>query len=174
MRLFRLSVPALVASTILSCAMPAVRPVSGTAIALPADLDLIAGPAWHGTLTYLDYKKNRPVSIPSSLLLTRLPGDPPSWQERVGYDDEPEKNEAATLSLAADGHTLDSERVISREVAPDGAIRITTETSGEDDNRPALLRHVWTLAASRASLQKLVRFEGTSEFFERHRYEWTR
>ncbi len=158
----------------LTCATPGVQPVSMTAVALPGDLDLIAGAAWHGTLTYLDYKKNRPVSIPSSLMLTRMPGDPPRWEQRVGYDDEPHKNEAATLTLAADGRALDAERVTSREVEPDGTIRLTTETSGEDDHRPALIRHVWRLTATRASLQKLVRFEGTTELFERHRYEWTR
>ena len=142
--------------------------------ALPADLDLIAGPSWHGTLTYLDYQSGKPVSIRSTLLLTRLPGDAPRWELRLGYDDEPHANRAEVLAIDAGGRTLDGEAVVERTSLADGAVQVVTEADGEDDHRPARFRHVYVLGATRSSLQKLVRFAGTDTFFERNIYRWQR
>ena len=150
------------------------RALPATARALPADLDLLTGPAWHGTLTYLDYQSRKPVSIRSTLLVTRLPGSARRWEERLGYDDEPHANRAEVVTLSDDGRVLDGQEVVAREALPDGGVRVVTEAEGEDDNRPARFRHVYLLGARESSLQKLVRFAGTLEFFERNRYAWKR
>lgn len=142
--------------------------------ALPADFDLLGGPLWRGTLTYLDYTSGKPTTIKSNLLVARLPGDAPVWEWRLGYDDEPKANRGETVTLAEEGRLFDGEVVVERTALPAGAIRVVTETDGEDDHRPARLRHVYTLSASAASLQKLVRFAGTGSFLERNVYRWTR
>ena len=147
---------------------------SSIARALPADLDLLTGAAWHGTLTYLDYQSHKPVSIRSTLLVTRLAGAAPRWEERLGYDDEPQANRAGTLALSDDGRVLDGEAVVAREALPGGAVRVVTEADGKDDDRPARFRHVYLLSTNQSSLQKLVRFAGTEEFFERNVYRWKR
>ena len=149
-------------------------PAAAAARALPADLDLLAGPLWRGTLTYLDYQSGKPVSIKSNLLFTRLPGDEPRWEQRLGYDDEPHANNGDTVALAEGGRLLDGEVVTEREALPGGGVRLVTETDGADDEKPARIRHVYTLGASAASLQKLVRFAGSAEFLERNVYRWTR
>ena len=141
---------------------------------LPADMDRLLGAAWHGTLTYLDYKSHKPVSLRTTLLVSRLPCDPPKWEERLGYDDEPKANRATTLTLSADGRQLDGEAVLSREALADGTVRAVTEGDGEDDNKPVRFRHIYLLGAKQSSLKKLVRFAGAQEFFERNVYEWKR
>ena len=142
--------------------------------ALAADFDLFAGPLWRGTLTYLDYQSHKPVSIKSTLSVTRLAGDDPRWDLRLGYDDEPHANKGETVALAEEGRLFDGELVTEREALAGGGVRVVTESDGEDDHKPARLRHVYTLGPSAASLQKLVRFAGASDFIERNIYRWTR
>lgn len=142
--------------------------------ALPADFDLLVGPLWRGTLTYLDYTSHQPVSIKSTLSVTRLAGDDPRWDLRLGYDDEPHANKGDTAALTEGGRLFDGALVTEREVLAGGAVRVVTESDGEDDNKPARLRHVYTMGPAAASLQKLVRYGGAGEFIERNIYRWTR
>ena len=96
------------------------------------------------------------------------------WQMSIGYNDEPNADSSQPVVLRLDGRMIGDETVIDRTVAPDGSVHITTEEAGEDDNRAAVLRKVYTLSTNAASLQSLVRLKGESEFFERHIYRWTR
>lgn len=155
-----------------ACTTVPVAPAASPEV-LATDLDLLTGPRWTGSLTYLDYGTHQSVRIPCSLEVRRLSGDA-RWEERVGYDDEPSKDWSGELAIADGGRTLDGERVVSREVMANGTIRIVTETRGTDDDKPARIRHVYELAPTHTSLQKLVRFEGEQAFFERNRSEWSR
>jgi len=61
----------LAASTAASAAdLPALR---------STDLQMLTGQPWTGTLTYLDYRSKRPVSIRSTLIVSRPKGDEPVW-----------------------------------------------------------------------------------------------
>jgi hypothetical protein len=153
----------------------------GTAIAvvLPADIDRLTGPTWHGTLTYLDYTSKKNTVIPSGMLMERSATNRSSsagtqWNFAVSYDDEPHANSASPFVLSADGQMLDGEIVLERRTLPDGSVRIVTEATGEDDNKPAQIKHVLTISDKACSRQKLVKFQSQSEFFERHIYSWTR
>ena len=129
---------------------------------------------WSGTLTYLDYTANKPVTIPSTFKLTKAGT---GWNFAIGYDEEPHANSASPLRLVDAGHALQTgdvtERVLSRVTQGDRIV-ITTESTGEDDRRPATIRKVYTISSRAFSLQKLVKFTGDADFFERHIYRWTR
>jgi hypothetical protein len=43
------------------------------------DLRRLAGARWTGTLTYLDYRANKQVSIPSNLTVTQAEGEGGAW-----------------------------------------------------------------------------------------------
>lgn len=151
------------------------RPVEGPTVRLIAsDIDALTGPAWSGTLTYLDYTSKRPTTIDSSLMVRRTGDSPPAWEIGVGYSKEPHADSKETLKLSSDGAELGDERVVSREPLAGGGVRFITEADGEDDRRPARFRFEHTITAHEYSKRKLVRFEGETEFFERHVYRWTR
>jgi hypothetical protein len=172
-----LAAAALAVVSLLGCA--AAKPVTSAAPpaaarALPGDFDLLNGPVWRGTLTYLDYKSQKPVTLKSTLRVSRAKDEEPRWEWQLGYDDEPRANRGETVALAEGGQLFDGEVVVERAALPGGEVRVVTETDGADDEKPARLRHVYTLGPSAASLQKLVRFAGTEAFFERNVYRWTR
>lgn len=142
----------------------------------PDDFNVLlpAGAGWTGTLTYLDYTANKPVTIPSTFKLTKADT---GWLFAIGYDDEPHANSASPLRLAEAGEALQNgdttERVLGR-VKQGERVVITTELSGEDDGKPASIRKVYTISSSAFSLHKLVKFAGDADVFERHIYRWTR
>jgi hypothetical protein len=164
---------ALCSAVALSCSSgpPAPAPI---AVALAADLDRLTGEPWKGTLTYLDFTRNEPATIRSSLGVQRLQTPPLSWSIQVGYTDEPAANGGSRLTLSADGQRLGEEALLERFEAANGLVRIVTEIDGEDNGSLARLRYVYTIEDNRFSIQKLVRPEGAPAFFERNVYHWHR
>jgi len=137
------------------------------------DLDLLTGTPWVGTLTYLDYTSKKQTTIDSSLIVVRTNDTPPAWEFGVGYAKEPHADSKEDVSLKDGGRRLGDEQVVSRTSLPDGVLFIT-ECDGQDDNRAARFRFEHTITPHEYSKRKLVRFVGTTEFFERHIYRWNR
>lgn len=138
------------------------------------DLHRLTGAPWTGTLTYLDYRSNRPVSIPSALIVTPVAGNRLAWVFEYRYPDEPQENSRDTVALSKDRKTLDGERVVERTRLGRDSVRIVTEKPGPDNDQPALFRFTYLIGARSFSVQKAVRPEGKPAFFERNRYAWTR
>ncbi len=138
------------------------------------DLQRLMGAQWKGALTYLDYQNNKKVSIPSNLTVTRSSRDKLSWIFEFQYPKEPQANNRETITLAKDGKTLSGETVIERTLLADKTLRIVTEKSGPDNDKKALFRFTYLLSDTKFSIKKEVRYEGTTEYFERNEYVWTR
>ena len=107
-------------------------------------------------------------------MVTRLDADGRSWQFEYRYPDEPQANSKSRVTIAGDGLTIDGERVTERSVLAGGVVRLVTETSGQDDRRPAMFRFTYLVGDSSFSRRKEVKFDGTADYFERHTYSWTR
>jgi len=137
------------------------------------DIDRLVGRPWIGTLTYLDYTSKKQTTIDSSITVTRKAATSATWTVGVGYSKEPHADSSEDVSLSADGTRFGDEVIVARTTLPDGVVFIT-ECDGEDDNRPARFRFEHTITASEYSRRKLVKFNGTGEFFERHIYRWRR
>lgn len=138
------------------------------------DFQRLAGAQWTGTLTYLDYGKNKKVSIPSRLAVTRSGTDRQSWVFEYQYPDEPQANSKQIVAIGKDGKTIGDAKVVERTTLADKTLKIVTEKAGTDDDKPALFRFTYLLSAKSFSLKKEVRYEGAGEFFERNEYSWKR
>jgi len=138
------------------------------------DLNKLAGARWTGTLTYLDYRSNKPVSIPSSLTVKRADGDENAWVFEYEYPDEPKANGKQTLKVSEGGTVFDGETVVERTGLDSGGFRLVTVKRGRDNDKDALFRFTYTLDGASFSVKKEVRPEGAAEFFERNRYSWKR
>lgn len=138
------------------------------------DFQFLVGAPWAGTLTYLDYRANKKVSIPSNLTVSPAPNDKQSWIFEYQYPDEPKANEKETVTIGKDGETINAETVTSRTKLDGGAVQIVTEKKGQDNDRQALFRYTYQLSATSFSIKKEVRYEGKSKFFERNEYSWKR
>lgn len=138
------------------------------------DLRPLTGAQWAGTLTYLDYRSNKKVSIPSKLTVTRSAGDRRSWVFDYKYPDEPKADGKETVTVSEDGRAINGEAVTERSKLAGGALRIVTEKKGRDNDREATFRYTYLISARSFSIKKEVRYEGGAEFFERNQFSWTR
>ena len=137
------------------------------------DLRMLSGARWTGTLTYLDYRSNKRVSIPSNLTVTRA-DDETSWVFEYEYPEEPKANGKQTLKVSDDGAVFDGEEVVERAGLDGGGFRLVTVKRGSDNDREALFRFTYTFEGKTFSIKKEVRPEGSAEFFERNTYSWKR
>ncbi|HEX8335402.1 MAG TPA: hypothetical protein VF621_01650 [Pyrinomonadaceae bacterium] len=138
------------------------------------DLRGLTGARWTGTLTYLDYRSNKRVSIPSNLTVTRADGDETAWVFEYEYSDEPKANGKRTLKVGDGGAVFDGGAVVEQTSLDGGGFRLVAEKQGEDNEREALFRLTYTLDRSTFSIKKEVRPEGAAGFFERSAYSWKR
>lgn len=160
--LMKLSFVALFMAPVLATAQPPMGPDA---------LDLLLG-NWSGELMYVDYSSGVETHIPATLSAEKV--GKRAWRMTFGYSDEPGSNEIDTVMLSADGHVFDGMEVIGSDTLADGALRITLEQDGEDDNAPARIRKVWTIGPDRCTLRKEVRPMNGGEFQLRHEYRFTR
>ncbi|OON65809.1 DoxX family protein [Hymenobacter sp. CRA2] len=133
---------------------------------------------WRGTLTYLDYRTQRPVT-----LVTQLNGMLAQAQELVlDYQyQEPEGGVVKgfdRLRLLPDGTGLEWDgllmRLQQREQLPNGTLRLVLEGEGQDDNRAAVIRRTVLIAERQCSIRKEVRFAEAADFLQRNEYRFTR
>jgi len=138
------------------------------------DLQILAGAEWSGTLTYLDYRSNKKVSIPSILKVTPNSDDEWSWAFEYVYPDEPHASSKQMIQLSRDGRSLNGEVVLERTSLAGNTVRFVTEEKGQDNNRRAPFRFTYSVNAKSFSIKKEVRYEGEDQFFERNTFDWKR
>ena len=145
---------------------------SNTKVAL-TDFKSIAG-NWYGSLTYLDYSSGKPYSMPANVLVTLL-----EKENKVvfvsTYPDEPKANSTDTTIITGDGTMIDKETVKSVTRQNDGTV-IITEHSGTDgnDDKPAIIRHTYSLNNKIFSIKKEVKFAGATDWIKRNEYNYSR
>lgn len=138
------------------------------------DFQQLTGAQWKGTLTYLDYRANKKVSIPSNLTVTGSNENKLSWVFDYQYPDEPKANSRDTVTMSKDGKIIDGETVVERVKLAEDTVRLVTEKSGKDNDKTATFRFTYLISRKRFSIKKEVRYEGANEFFERNEYSWER
>ena len=126
---------------------------------------------WEGALTYLDYGTGKPFSMPANIAIS---GNGKQLFFENSYPEEPEANETDTVAIAAKGTLLDGEKVVSKRKLADDKCEIVTEIQGVDgnENKPARMRHTYTLGRNVYVVRKDVLFEGEKEWIMRHEFRY--
>ena len=128
--------------------------------------------SWKGTLTYLDYTSGKPFTMPVNMVLSVA--DREHVILSFDYPKEPKANGNDTIVI--NGSEINNAKVISKERMEDGGIKIVTEKEGVDgnDNRKAVLRHIYIISKNSFQNTKQVKFEGTDNWIKRNEYLFSR
>lgn len=136
------------------------------------DLKKVVG-EWTGNLTYMDYTTKKPFTMPANLTVS---------QGKNGnqlllfnsYPNEPKANNKNKIRISKDGRQIDGNYVKSIENLANGDVQITTEYSGKDNNKEALIRNIYILGTSHFVIRKEVKFENSEKWFVRNEYNYSR
>ena len=129
-----------------------------------------------GSLTYLDYSSGRPYTMPANIIISRDNTNDHRLIFAFEYPDEPKASGNDTLIISNDGLQVDGAAVISKKKNREGYLEIVTEKNGIDgnDNRKAVLKHIYTIGKKMFSNRKEVRFDGEEKFILRNEYKMSR
>ncbi len=129
---------------------------------------------WTGTLTYLDYTSNKPVTIKVNAAVEMKNEN--QFTLAFYYTDEPSENEKNNYVIKENGTKVNDMQLIERTLQADGALKIVLERKGLDgnDHKPATFHQVMVIADKLFTITKLVKFDGEEQFFQRHQYSFSR
>jgi hypothetical protein len=138
----------------------------------PEDLDIIAG-KWKGSLTYLDYSTSKPFTMPANVSVE--PGkNEYQVQLFINYPKEPNANSKDKIVISKDGVLLNKTKITSREILKNQEIKITTEYSGKDNRKKALIRNIYIFGSQRFIIRKEVKFNDSADWLMRNEYNFAR
>jgi len=148
-------------------------PHTGNGMSVTMDeLNRLEGDGWEGSLSYLNYGSDKRSTIPVKAAIKVL--DKKTLQYAIAYPGEEQHNAKERLKLSSDGTRIDGYAITNREQTTDGMLILTTEGTGRDDDRPAEVQVIYTVAADRFSIRKNVRFKGSEAFLNRNEYSFRR
>ena len=142
----------------------------GRARLFPNDLRHLEG-RWNGTLEYLDYSRNKKVSIPVSLRITR--NAEYTWGFEYVYPEEPKANAVSIAHLSTDGAEFNAGMVVGRQRV-NKTFQFSTEEKGRDNNREAVIRKHYTIGKRVLRIRKEIKYSNTDSFFVRNEYLFAR
>ena len=138
----------------------------------PEDLKIILG-KWTGSLTYVDYRKNKPFTMPSNVDVKQGKNEK-QLLLLITYPKEPNANSKDKIKISENGQQLNKKEVNSRQILSNGQIQITTEYLGKDNNKPALIRNIYIFGEKQFVIRKEVNFENTNNWMMRNEYSFER
>lgn len=136
------------------------------------DLRRLEGDNWEGSLSYLNYGSDKRSTIPVKAAIKVL--DENALQYAIQYPGEEQYNAKERLKLSSDGTRIDGFTITSREQTADDMLILTTEGMGRDDNRPAEVQVIYTVAANRFNIRKNIRFKSSGAYLNRNEYSFRR
>ena len=141
----------------------------------PGNLKIMEG-NWVGTLTYLDYSSSKPFTMPANTSIQQSSNNPNFFLRSMSYANEPKANQKDTLVIGNNGTTIDEYTIIFFKKFTTDSIVIITEKKGFDgnDNKAALLRHIYTISNHLFINKKEVKFVGTNKWLLRNEYKFNR
>ena len=136
------------------------------------DLKTLLG-EWAGTLTYTDYSTNKPFTMPANLIVSQGKNIY-LLILNINYPKEPNANSRDKIKISKDGTQLNKIDIKSKEVLPNGQIQITTQYSGRDNGKKALIKNIYIIGTSNFIIRKKVKFENSEDWFMRNEYTYSR
>lgn len=138
------------------------------------DFEVLLG-TWYGSLTYLDYTSNEAYTMPADVRVA-INAEEGYLLFSNMYPDEPHANSTDTVRISKDGKKMNQEIVKKVQSLSNGDLLLTTEYWGVDGNeqKKALIRHLYTIGNAVFIIKKEVLFESQKEWIQRHEYNYKR
>ncbi|MBT8267451.1 MAG: hypothetical protein KJO41_11940 [Bacteroidia bacterium] len=136
------------------------------------DLQTLVG-EWTGSLTYMDYSTNNPYTMPANVIVQKGKKNN-QFILNINYPKEANANSKDKIKLSKDGKQLNNHEINSKVELPNGSIQITTQYSGKDNGKKALIKNIYIIGTSEFIIRKEVKFENSTDWLVRNEYTFSR
>ena len=128
---------------------------------------------WEGKLTYLDYSTGQPFTMLANIKIA-LTANKKGYIMAYEYPKEPHANTKDTTYITND--LFGTDKIIAFTKDASSGFKMITEKDGVDgnDNKKAILRHIYLLQSNTFSIVKEVKFDGTDKWIKRNEYQFNR
>ena len=128
---------------------------------------------WKGTLTYVDYKSGKPYTMPANTSFKKLSDN--ELLAQYIYPNEPKANSVDTFAIGKLGKIFNENKIIKVVHLLKNGIEITTQVKSKDgnDNKPALLKHIYTITEHTFTNRKEVKFLDSKTWMLRNEYKFS-
>ncbi|MBT8273180.1 MAG: hypothetical protein KJO77_05200 [Bacteroidia bacterium] len=138
----------------------------------PDDFKIIIG-EWTGSLTYIDYSSNKPYTMPANLKVEQGKNQNQLLLKYI-YPNEPKANSKDKIKFSKSGDLINNKIVKSKQALENGQLQITTEYSGKDNNKTALIRNLFILGENQFIIRKEVKLNDSDGWITRNEYNFKR
>ncbi|MBC6989111.1 DoxX family protein [Hymenobacter sp. BT491] len=140
-----------------------------------AEFDKLLRNDWTGTLTYLDYRTQKPVTLPTTLSATQTA--PRQLTLAFTYRESATRSVQGqdTLVFSADGREItwsSKLRVVAKTTSTPQGLHLVLEGPGMDDNKPCTIRKTIDLSEQHWSVVKEVKYQDGLQYFVRNLYQF--
>ena len=131
---------------------------------------------WKGTLTYLDYSSGKPYTMPANVSISIDTKNNDQVIFSYQYPNEPKANSSDTLQIKSNGTMFYQATVTLKKINAYRSVQIETEITGIDgnDNKQAILKHVYLMSSKQFINRKEVKFMGEQNWITRNEYNFSR
>lgn len=130
-----------------------------------SDLSGLGGSNYQGALTYRDYSSDKLVSLD---VLANVTVKLDCLTMNLQYPDEPNANSSDEVCISDDGSELGGAPIIALQRLGPDFVAVQTQTAGEDNNKPALIRQNYILSTTAITAGKEVSFDDGETWIERN------
>ena len=124
---------------------------------------------WEGKLTYLDYSTGQPFTMLANIKIG-LTANKKGYIMAYEYPKEPHANIKDTTYIT--NNLFGTDKIVAFTKNASGGFKMVIETDGVDgnDNKKAILRHIYLVQSNIFSIVKEVKFVGTDKWIKRNEY----
>ncbi len=130
-----------------------------------SDLTGLGGADYAGALTYLDYGSGDLVTLDVRAGVTVKLN---CLNIAIQYPDEPQANSTNEYCISEDGSSFAGAKLISLQRLGPNFLAFQTQETGEDDNKPALLRQSYILSRKAITSGREVSYDDGDTWIERN------
>lgn len=136
------------------------------------DLKLPLGD-WSGSLTYVDYRTNKPYTMPADLTVRKGKNNRQLFFYNK-YPNEPQANDKEIVRISRSGLKIDGKKIASKKRNDHGDITIVVEYNGKDNSKKALIRKSYIFGQEKLQIRKEVLFDTSDQWTKRNEYLYSR
>ena len=130
---------------------------------------------WQGILNYSGTMIRKPYATKAELVVKQI-GRSNRFDFVHIYTKDPHDNVHDTITISNDGKKVRKEAIKSKRYNKKGNLEIITEDLGfdHDNNKPSLIRQVYTFGKGYYMYKKQVQLEGQTEWLDRQEFNYVR